>query len=110
MGIPHSQAVAGSVTAAGNLRVCQHEAYRMTCEDFDALERRSAGKCEICGTDKTRLYIDHDHSLGWGFPRGHVCPKCNAHMRRVDSGECQVDERVARFLEQAFWKTRHLLD
>jgi hypothetical protein len=80
----------------------------MTCEDYDALEARSGNRCELCGAEGTRLGIDHDHALGWRAARGLLCPKCNAHMRRVDSGERVADERVVDYLSNPFWKERGL--
>jgi hypothetical protein len=78
---------------------CQHVAYRMTCEQYDALRaRRGGGECEICGTVPRKLWIDHDHTLGFGAVRGLLCQRCNAHLRRVDAGERVADEATASYL------------
>jgi hypothetical protein len=104
MPVPHSQAVAGQLTAAGNPRICQHRVYRMSCEDYDALEERSGKRCEMCGTSERRLEVDHDHSLGWSFVRGLLCSRCNTHLRLVESGVRDADERVAGYLAVPFWR------
>lgn len=86
--------------------LCHHwHEYRMTCEAYDALLIRAGGNCELCGTPRDLLHVDHDHGIGYPAVRGLVCPKCNAHLRRVDSGERVADERTQRFLDNAYWKT-----
>jgi Recombination endonuclease VII len=79
---------------------CQHIAHRLTCQEFSALLERSGGRCELCGRADIRLWIDHAHTTGlaYGPVRGLLCPKCNAHMRHVDSGQRPVDARTAAFL------------
>jgi hypothetical protein len=85
---------------------CQHVAYRLSCDDFDALMARAGGACELCRTPHHRLQHDHDHDIGWHGVRGLLCPKCNAHMRRVDSGERVVTEPVQKYLDNA-WHLTH---
>lgn len=86
--------------------LCHHwHDYGMTCEDYDVLLLRAGGRCEMCGVQRDPLHVDHDHKVAQGAVRGLVCPKCNAHLRRVDSGERVADERTQRFLDNAFWKT-----
>ena len=104
MTIPHSQAVAGALTPAGNPRICQHRVYFMTCEDYDALEARAGKSCEMCGTSERRLEVDHDHTLGWRFGRGLLCSRCNSHLRWVEAGKREVDDRVTAYLADPFWK------
>lgn len=55
----------------------QHRYYRLTCEEFDALVKRSEGRCDICGVITFLLVIDHDHDLGLWAVRGLLCPSCN---------------------------------
>lgn len=105
---PHSVRVRGELTAAGFPRVCQHRIYGMTCEQFDALEARAGGKCEICTTPMAKLNVDHDHDEAWWAVRGLVCPKCNAHMRRVDSGERVAEGATAAYLADPFWRSHGL--
>lgn len=100
--VPHSVAVAGQLTAAGRPRRCQHRYYWMTCADYDELEARADGCCERCGTPSSRPWIDHDHSIGDHAVRGLVCSKCNAHMRRIDSGERPMDELTTQYLSNYF--------
>lgn len=45
---------------------------------IEELERRSGGRCEICGSEqgpKRKLAIDHDHETG--HVRGLLCRQCN---------------------------------
>lgn len=100
--VPHSIAVFGQVTAAGFPRRCQHATYRMTCADYDELEARADGHCEICGVECNSLRIDHDHSIGLHAVRGLLCAKCNTLMGRVDAGKQEPGERVARYVAHPF--------
>ena len=85
-----------------------HRAYGLTCEEFEALLDRADRKCERCGVQPepigrivriAGLFVDHNHTTG--AIRGMLCTRCNAHMRRVDSGERPVDEATARYLSLA---------
>lgn len=96
--VKHSIAVAGEITAAGNPRKCQHAIYRMNCTEYDALEARGDGCCEICGLSGTRLFLDHDHALGESAVRGLLCPKCNSHLRFIDKGKRAMDTKTAAYL------------
>lgn len=62
---------------------CRHRLYRFTCEEFDRLQERSGGHCEICrkpGGDYGRpLVIDHDHDVGRWAVRGLICQGCNSY-------------------------------
>lgn len=78
---------------------CQHGAYRLTCEDFEALWERAGGCCEICrvpaaDTPAGKLGIDHAQEYGYFAVRGLLCAKCNSLMRYVDRG--QKTSRAAR--------------
>lgn len=85
---------------------CQHVLYRMTCKAYDNLVERAQGACELCGARSDRLGIDHDHSHGWAGVRGLLCPKCNAHIRRVDAGERSITPAVQAYLDGA-WHLTH---
>jgi hypothetical protein len=87
---------------------CQHFAYRMTCEDFDALALRSQGLCELCFEAADQLHIDHDHALGWGAVRGLVCPRCNALLRDIERGRKLADARVKAYFADS-WHLGRLL-
>jgi hypothetical protein len=87
---------------------CHHTTYRLTCEEFDALWERSAGRCEICGvietnTKRGRLNIDHDQR-GWHLVRGLLCDLCNSGvMRRVDEGRPEyITEATERYSANPF--------
>lgn len=83
------------------------QCHGMTCREFDALLDRAEHRCELCGTDPapivgsngrvtTGLLIDHDHAAR--ETRGLLCSRCNAHMRRIDSGERPTTEAELRYL------------
>ena len=50
--------------------------YGLTLEQYDEMRARQEGKCAICGDDKSKLVIDHNHRTG----RVHslLCHLCNA--------------------------------
>lgn len=57
----------------------------MTCEDFDHLRARAAGRCEMCGLPEGRtghgqLHIDHDPRRGYWAVRGLLCSHCNTSL------------------------------
>jgi Recombination endonuclease VII len=92
---------------------CQHEAYRLTCADFDELCARACGKCEICqtpeqDTTRRRLVIDHDGRYGFATVRGLLCDKCNARMRLVDGGRRTADPAVVRYYLNAWFVKRYV--
>lgn len=76
----------------------RHSAYRLTCEQFDAIRERSAGGCEVC-TTAPGTYLDHDHEHHHGGARGLVCPSCNSRLREVEVRGLPAPEDVARYLE-----------
>jgi hypothetical protein len=87
---------------------CQHGAYRLSCEEFEALLQRSSGTCEICGTPRRdvpggKLYIDHDGRYDYRAVRGMLCPKCNSLMRYVDNGRKPDTPEVRRYLRNAWF-------
>ena len=94
-----------------NLHATHHhrQMHGMSCAEFDALIKRAAGRCEVCGArpvplgrqGQAGLYIDHDHAREAdpaGCVRGLLCPKCNALVRRVDSGEREATSEGAAYL------------
>ncbi|GES27846.1 endonuclease domain-containing protein [Streptomyces angustmyceticus] len=63
--------------------------YGMTCDEYDRLRLRAAGRCELCKTPEKKtvrgsLVIDHFEGGGVFFVRGLLCDKCNAVMSRHD--------------------------
>lgn len=61
----------------------------MTCDDFDRLLARAAGRCELCKTleeetQRGALVIDHFEGDGLFFVRGLLCDRCNSVMSRHD--------------------------
>jgi hypothetical protein len=71
-------------------KTCHHFiSYDLTCEDFDRLHARAAGRCELCDiageeTPRGSLVIDHFQGGGLFFVRGLLCDKCNSVMSRHD--------------------------
>lgn len=68
---------------------CNHEAYGLTCNDYDAMRARAREACEICQTperDTTRgqLVIDHFQGDDLFIVRGLLCDRCNSVMSRHD--------------------------
>jgi hypothetical protein len=62
------------------IRCAVHRNYSLTCEEFEALWARAEGRCELCGTDASKLVIDHDHRYGMAAVRGLVCTRCNLYI------------------------------
>lgn len=54
--------------------------YGITVSDYHDMAAEQKGLCKLCGSPPCgrRLYIDHDHELG--FVRGLLCRKCNAGL------------------------------
>lgn len=68
---------------------CNHEAYRLTCNEYDAMRARARAACEICQTpeqETTRgqLVVDHFQGGGLFIVRGLLCDRCNSVMSRHD--------------------------
>lgn len=86
---------------------CQHKAYRLSCEDYDALLAEAHGACQRCTGVAGRydpLEIDHDHRFGYGAVRGLVCGRCNKILGRADRGEDETPDPVTlRYLANAWY-------
>jgi hypothetical protein len=73
-------------------KTCHHfHEHGLTCDEFDDLHARAAGRCEICGTPEAetggkRLVIDHfqDWATRIRIIRGLLCDKCNVVMSCID--------------------------
>jgi hypothetical protein len=71
-------------------RTCHHFQYhRLTCDEYDSLRARAAGRCELCGIAEEeaggkRLVVDHFELGSARFIRGVLCDKCNAVMSCLD--------------------------
>ncbi|MEU2487114.1 endonuclease domain-containing protein [Streptomyces sp. NPDC012617] len=68
---------------------CTHAAYRLSCDEYDAMRQRAWGRCEICDkaddeTPRGLLVIDHFQGMEVWFVRGLLCDRCNAVMQRHD--------------------------
>ena len=86
---------------------CHHTSYMLSCDTYEAMLGRSAGKCERCARPPRggRLVIDHDHVLGSMAVRGLICYGCNVIVGRVDAGRRSVDDATAQYLGRAFYLT-----
>lgn len=82
----------GNVNYGHNRRAglaCNHDAYGLTCDDYNAMRARAQDMCELCRTpdrETTRgqLVIDHFQDRDLYFVRGLLCDRCNAVMSRHD--------------------------
>lgn len=83
-----------------------HRMYGMRCDEYELLRLRGKYLCELCGRSKDRLVIDHDHDVDEYAVRGVICDKCNAHMRRIDSGERPIDERTGAYIVNPWYLAR----
>ena len=85
---------------------CQHEAYRLTCDDYDGLLAEADGKCQRCGKPRAKLEIDHDHRFGYEAVRGLLCGSCNKVMIQADAGRlAKLDEQTVAYLRRS-WHLR----
>ncbi|MEU8839943.1 endonuclease domain-containing protein [Streptomyces roseus] len=96
-------------------KTCHHfQHHGLTCDQYDALRNRAAGRCEICQTPEAetggrRLVVDHYEDSRVGrFIRGLLCDKCNAVMACIDGrkrwGSNRSWERRARRYELSSWQ------
>ena len=65
---------------------CRHEAYRLTCAEFEILLADCQYSCATCGstgaeTTLGMLVIDHDGQVGDWAVRGMLCTPCNVSIR-----------------------------
>lgn len=79
---PEKQRAAGRATRARH-RARYNIARRgggagLTVAEFRALEARTDGACEICGSRRARMHVDHDHTTG--RVRGLLCSGCNTFL------------------------------
>lgn len=47
------------------------------------------GKCAICGKEKDKLCIDHDHKTG--EVRGLLCIKCNSNLGWYENNKEKIN-------------------
>lgn len=70
--------------------------YGLTPDAYDALVKRAAGRCEVCGALEP-LVIDHNHTTG--VVRGLICDHCNVGIGRLgDTAEAL--RRALAYLER----------
>jgi Recombination endonuclease VII len=82
-----------------------HRHYLMDCATFNALWKRSRGRCEICkaapeDTPHGMLHIDHDSHVGHWAVRGLLCSRCNSSLHRA----ILDPKRVTAYLANPWWK------
>lgn len=93
---------------------CRHEAYRLTCAEFEILLADCQYSCATCGstgaeTTLGMLVIDHDGMVGDWAVRGMLCTPCNVSIR-VDRDDPPWAER---YLADPWWRrmlARHGLE
>lgn len=98
-------------SASGN--TCHHFIYhRLTCDEYDELRLRAAGRCELCNIPEgesggRRLVVDHFEGGGLRLVRGLICDRCNSIMSCLDGtkpwGPTRHREREALQYEAASW-------
>lgn len=49
--------------------------YGLSDEEYNRIHAEQSGKCAICGDDKKKLCVDHDHVSN--VVRGLLCGQCN---------------------------------
>lgn len=79
-----------------------HLLYHLTCQDFERLLEQAGFCCQRCGRGSEWLAIDHDHAAGDHAVRGLLCPKCNAHLKFVDTGRKPCDADTTRYLQRPY--------
>lgn len=74
--------------------------YRLSHPEYQAMLKRSGGKCEICrkAPGERGLRVDHCHRTG--VPRGLLCNPCNLGLGYVEREPGWVD-RAQGYLAQA---------
>lgn len=77
-----------------------HNAYRLSCADYDGLVAKFAGLCWRCRLSAGEQ-IDHEHARGLAAVRGFLCRSCNTLMSRVDAG-AWIDTQTAIYLRRAW--------
>lgn len=80
-----------------------HRHYKLNCDQYESLLRRSGQHCEICQrscakTSHGKLFIDHQYAL-WGV-RGLLCNPCNSRLRSGPSSW----QRAERYLANSWWE------
>lgn len=88
---------------------CRHEAYFMTCAEYDELADFAEDRCQLCRVSPEELpqgmlFIDHDAGLGQWAVRGLLCNRCNSRIAWADPRDSGEDA----YLESPWY--RHLLD
>lgn len=87
--------------ADGSTTSCHHKHYRLSCDQYDELLRRSEGRCEICHrfgseTSHRQLYIDHDKWRGDWAVRGLLCGRCNSMLEHEEIFTPEVSDYLSR--------------
>lgn len=87
-------------------RRCPHDAYLMSCDQYDELRAVADDRCQICGCDGAStnhgfLVIDHHAELGMWAVRGILCSDCNSH--RLPKSDPASDRVVRRYLAGSWY-------
>lgn len=84
---------------------CRHEAYRLSCAQFETLLADCQYSCATCGstgaeTTLGTLVIDHDGQVGEWAVRGMLCTPCNVSIR-IDREDPDWAEK---YLANPWWR------
>ena len=73
--------------------------YGITLGEKEAMVKRQAGRCAICGRKAKTLCVDHDHDTG--FVRGLLCFRCNQALGFFGDS-IQSLQRAVDYMEWAY--------
>jgi len=63
--------------------------YNLSEKDYSDMLLFQNGKCAICGKEKDKLCIDHDHKTG--EVRGLLCIKCNSNLGWYENNKEKIN-------------------
>lgn len=94
-------------------RPCSHSIYKLSCDAYEALRKRAADRCEICGvpagnTPSGLLHIDQDRPAGMDAVRGLLCVSCNTRLG-WDPGFI-ASAQVARYLDNPWYASPFMIE
>lgn len=70
--------------------------YGITYDDYNRMYEQQKGCCKLCGTDKKRLVIEHNHRNGQ--VRGLTCDRCNLTLAVLEDRDYDFIDRIHTYL------------